>query len=146
MTPWTGESDIAAGDLLTKVALYERYQTPYGILYDAPSGNPVNENLVSGHIPTSSGNASGVMLRWRDTSTAVTYAVTGGEAITLPPRTLGFFVVDDVAGQDVPSNIFFGKNATGIIKAEKATPLASTSATTTYIESTYALVTYCSVI
>ena len=135
VTPWTGESDIASGDLLDRVALFERYQTPYGILYDAPSGDPQNSNVVSGHIPTGSGNASGVMLRWRDTSAAVTYTVSGGSNISLPTRTLGFFVADDVAGQDVPSNIFFGSNATGIVKATK-----SGGTTTTFVETTYALV------
>ena len=138
--PWvnddgTNQASIAPGVLLDRVALFERYQTPYGILYDAPSGNPVNPELVSGYIPTANGYASGVMLRWRDTSAAVTYVVGGGENISLPTRTLGFFVVDNVAGQDIPSNIFFGKNATGIVKAEK-----SGNDTTTFVESTYALV------
>ena len=135
VTPWTGQTPIASGALLDKLALFERYQTPYGILYDAPSGDPVNPTSVSGYIPTANGYASGVMLRWRDTSAAVTYTVNGGDNISLPTRTLGFFVVDDVAGQDIPSNIFFGKNATGVVKAEK-----SGNDTTTFVESTYALV------
>ena len=135
VTPWTGENAIAPGVLLDRVALFERYQTPYGIFYDAPSGNPVNPTVVSGHIPTASGNASGVMLRWRDTGAAVTYVVGNADNISLPTRTLGFFVVDDVAGQDIPSNIFFGKNATGIVKAT-----VSGGTVTTFVESTYALV------
>jgi len=129
VTPWTGESDIAPGGLLTKVALNERYQTPYKIYYDAPNGDPTSD-----YIPTAAGNTSAVLLRWNDGSTTIT----DDAQLSMPRslvsyaqlerRTLSFFYAANESGEDIIRNIFVGRNATKFVKFDN-------------IETTYATAT-----
>jgi hypothetical protein len=138
ITAWDG-TVIQPGQLLSKVSLFERYQTPFGLVYDTPSGSPENgTSLSEGYVPLSGGKkASGVYLRWRDNaSQTVTYTVSGGTNITLAVSQIGFFVPNNPAGKDILSNIFFGKDATTFVKAE-----LGASSTTTFVESTYARIT-----
>ncbi len=121
--PWSGESAISSGDLLTKVALFERYQTPYTIVYDYPHSAGVQSEYIAigaNHAVQDADKASAVYLRWNDSnSTVTTYTVTGsGSNISLPRRSLGFFVANNAAGLDVPANIFFGSNATRLVKSD----------------------------
>ena len=117
VTPWAGESPIAAGGLLTKVALNERYQTPYKIYYNAPSGNPTSD-----YIPSSAGNTSAVLFRWNDGSTTITdpaqlsMPTTVVSYAQLEAKTLSFFYAANEFGEDIIKNIFVGKNATKFVK------------------------------
>ena len=120
--PWSGQTAIPSGDLLTKVALFERYQTPYKIAYDFPHSAGVQSEYIAigaNHSVADADKASAIYLRWNDSnSTVVTYTVSGGSNISLPRRSLGFFVANNDAGLDIPANIFFGTNATRLVKSD----------------------------
>jgi hypothetical protein len=134
VVPWTGESEIPKGGLLTKVALNERYQTPNKIYYDAPNGTPTGN-----HIPTASGNSSAVLLRWNDGTTTIT----SSSQLSMPtsvvsyaqlePKTLSFFYANNEAGEDIIRNIFVGRNASKFVKFDN---IETTYATATKVITT----------
>jgi hypothetical protein len=128
---------IPPGALQGKVSLFERYQAPYPIYYDnTTTTNPVSipdDANRNKYVELSGGTkASAIRLRWNNSSsTTVTSntSVTSGSLASIPPKTLTFlYPADTDSGQDLVNNIFFGANATRIVK-------------TTNIETAYAVVT-----
>jgi hypothetical protein len=90
---------IQKGELLSKVELSERYETPDPIYYN---------NFETNYV----GNASGIRLRWNNTSVAVSGASSVGGA--LQPNQLSFLYRLDQP--EVVSNIFVGAFASKIVK------------------------------
>ncbi len=135
-TAWDG-TVIPSGGLQTRVSLFERYQAPYPLYYDNTTTTTptsiVDDSNGNKYVELSGGiKASAVRLRWNNSSsTTVTSntTVVSGTLATLPPKTLTFlYPADTESGQELVDNIFFGSNATRLVK-------------TSNIETTYASVT-----
>jgi len=136
ITAWDG-TVIPPGGVQTRLSLFERYQAPYPLYYDnTTTTNPTsipNDTNGNKYVELSNGTkASAIRLRWNNSSSTTRSTgttVTSGDLATLPPKTLTFlYPADTDSGQDLVNNIFFGANATKIVK-------------TTNIETTYATVT-----
>ena len=94
-----GGTTIQPGELLSKVELSERYETPDPVYY-----NDFETNY--------SGGASGIRLRWNNTSVAVSGASSIGGP--LQARQLSFLYRED--DPEVVKNIFVGAFASRIVK------------------------------
>ena len=136
VTAWDGTT-IPSGSLQTKLSLFERYQAPYPLYYDntiTTSPTTITSDANGNKYVELSGGikSSGIRLRWNNSSSTTVSTgttVTSGTLATLPPKTLTFlYPADTDSGQDLVNNIFFGSNATKIVK-------------TTNIETIYATVT-----
>jgi hypothetical protein len=145
LTAFDGSS-VQPGELQTKISLFERYQSPYGIYYDnTTTTDPdlITEDTNGNQYLALSGGtrATAVRLRWNNTTTTIqrnavtdNTTVTSGTLANLPGRTLTFLYPDTESGQDLINNIFFGANATRIVKP---TNIQTTYATVTRLQ-TYA--------
>ena len=134
ITPWDGQSAIDPGDLLDKVALFERFQAPYPIYYDDTS--TTDPSTVSADANGSqyvlldggSTKASAIRLRWNDSGSTITSNTTAS-GVNIPKKELHFlYPADTASGQEIIDNTFVGKYATKIVKS-------------TNIETVYATVT-----
>jgi hypothetical protein len=124
-TAWDG-TNIAAGALLTKLSLSERYIAPYAIYYDGSStATPVEGSPLT----TASGNASAVRLRWNNSTSAVSNGNSVGG--NLDTKQLSFLYPANKDGNDVVTNIFLGAFATKIVKS---TNIETSYATVTKVE------------
>ena len=123
VTPWTGETAIQPGDLLNKVALFERFQAPYPIYYN--NGSTTDPGAIT---PDANGNqyvllsdgstkAAAIRLRWNDSSSTITSNTTAS-GVNIPRNELHFLYPADTAnGQELIDNTFVGKYATKIVKS-----------------------------